>query len=91
MVRLKGASGATGEKGVKGFQFQYGAIKRFWRSSSNFVAFTFQFQYGAIKSLMERVELLEAKNFNSNMVRLKAHKRNTYTDVRLISIPIWCD
>ena len=52
----------------------------------------FQFQYGSIKRLMMMAVFSKLmNNFNSNMVRLKAHSIFQKALFYFISIPIWFD
>ena len=54
------------------FQFQYGAIKSISKWIKYKLQKLFQFQYGAIKSSENILFRPDKKNFNSNMVRLRA-------------------
>ncbi len=77
----------------KKFQFQYGLIKRKFNGVRKLVSLPFQFQYGLIK---RKSKLLWpegfTKNFNSNMVWLKAiFLLNLIQKTQMISIPIWFD
>ena len=53
------------------FQFQYGSIKRPEDDAVFIEELLFQFQYGSIKRTKKLFNKIDAKSFNSNMVRLK--------------------
>ena len=53
------------------FQFQHGAVKVSCSHVFGGVARLFQFQHGAVKVIRLMPQRYKAKNFNSNMVRLK--------------------
>ena len=60
------------------FQFQYGSIKSRIFAQMQECFRLFQFQYGSIKSVHTTNYMLMLIGFNSNMVRLKEHKKNNH-------------
>ncbi len=57
------------------FQFQYGAIGRHFSLNTAARHISFQFQYGAIGSILNTINALTLKRFNSSMVRLGVETR----------------
>jgi len=74
MVRLKDKDPDNWKNRQAVFQFHYGSVKREQYDQAKRGSAGFQFHYGSVKRIKQASGMVELKDFNSTMVRLKVYQ-----------------
>ena len=91
MVRLKAEGLGYWEGNLPCFNSNMVRLKVVWKGNYDRIFTLFQFQYGSIKRISQKSVRQAFWSFNSNMVRLKANRREKAHNPLYVSIPIWFD
>ena len=91
MVRLIDSISQTEQIIQLLFQFQYGAIDRYYIMGVIKRGILFQFQYGAIDSLSRFCNATSAIRFQFQYGAIDSQTNKSKDSGTFISIPVWCD